>query len=136
MVIMENKNEVIVDVRPIGEESQLKDVIDFGTDVVVDSVVGVMDGLVGTGKDIWLSGLKLSHGETDQAAEIIKRRAHGVIEGIGETMKDGVNLAEAGVDALVNEKEFLTVENKERLTKVCKTGLYALLGGSLMDDSE
>ena len=133
---MKNSNEMIVDVKPIDDETTLKEVFGFGANVAVDSVVGLIDGVIDTGKDLLQSGLKVCQGDAVGASEILKNRTHRLADGVVITVQDVASLAEASYEAIINDHEFMTQENKKRLTNVCKTGVGVLMASSIIDLSK
>ena len=130
---MSSKNEIVIDVKLAGEKTSTKEMVDFATDVVVDSAFGVLNGAVGTAGDIGASCIRLFSGDVKGASEILKTRADGVITGVIETAKSGVAVCEASYKSLAHDEDFFTQENKTHLTRLCQLGIYSAATGAVLD---
>lgn len=130
------RKDIVIDVRPKGENASLEEVLDFSVGVAVDSVTGVFNGIVGTAQDVIKTGAYLCEGNVGGASQIVKDRTHAVAQGVVDTIKSVSDLSLASYEAVVQDQAFVTEENKTKLTRICKAGIYGLLGSSLIDDSK
>lgn len=125
----------IIDLKPIGEESSIKDVLRFGADILEGTVVGVVKGISGTAEDVLQGGVGICRGDFSKAADIVSKRAVGIVQGTIGAVCSGIAVGEAGYDSIVNDAPFITPSNRDHLTRLCQLGVYATTGGLLAEDA-
>lgn len=115
-------------------DKNVLDIVDFFGDVALGTARGLVNGVCGTAGDLINGGMHVCQGEFGKAARIVERRAVGVVAGAVGVVQSGVGLAASGADAVLHDKDFLTEENKQRMTTVCQAAVYAAAGGMLVGD--
>lgn len=132
---MSNDRNTVITIRPKGESASAEDIVDFATDVAIDSVVGIFQGLVNTVSDVADCGTKLCKGDLEGSGQIVKNRAEEFVKGTIGAVRSGAAVTEASYDALVHGKDFLTEENKAHLTRLCQLGIYSAAATTVLADS-
>lgn len=126
---MTNGKVLLIKVDDVKEASTVEQLLDLTEEVAIDSVTGVFKGIVNTAEDVACGCVKLTQGKVGEAADIAKGRVTNMIEGTLDGVKSAAALTEAGFDAVVNDKAFLTDTNKKHMKRVCRLGLYGALTG-------
>ena len=124
-----------IDVRIPDDFSTLERVADFTVDVAKGAVCGVVTGTAATAEDALKGTLKLAHGDIVGAAKIVEDRAVGIVTGTLGAVESGIAVAQAGADAVMHGRDFLTEENKVHMTRLCRLGIYSALAGAVLGDS-
>ena len=86
---MSNDRNTVITIRPKGESASAEDFFDFATDVAIDSVFGIFQGLVNTVSDVADCGTKLCKGDLEGSGQIVKNRAEEFVKGTIGAVRSG-----------------------------------------------
>ena len=110
------KNFALIPASFTKNENGASEVLDFFADVAKGTAEGVVGGVCGTARDLLDGCAHVCRGEFGRAADIAVKRGAGMVAGAVGMVEAGVGLTASGADALLHDRDFLTEENKRRMT--------------------
>lgn len=128
------KNFALIPASFTKAENGAPEVLDFFSDVAKGTAKGVVGGVCGIVRDLLDGCTHVCRGEFGRAADIAVKRGAGMVTGAVGMLEAGVGLTASGADALLHDRDFLTEENKRRMTLLGQAAVYAAAGGALMGD--